>query len=171
VASAQTELRATAFSYALLGALFFAFGVMLIAFSWTGSWSRLWHAVGADCSSVASFGATAILLWVLAALSLRFLALNRIWQLATFAASLLIALWNIGGAVRQTLHPFVVSIGLLTIGGGVRERSVVSRRGCWKTQYASVTSPVIVSRKRRFTRRPADCALGRVEIVRDIPRA
>jgi hypothetical protein len=109
VASAQTELRATAFSYALLGALFFAFGVMLIAFSWTGSWSRLWDAVGADCSSVASFGATAILLWVLAALSLRFLALNRIWQLATFAASLLIALWNIGGAVRQTLHPFVVS--------------------------------------------------------------
>ena len=107
--SAPTELRATALSYALLGALFFAFGAMLVAFSWTGSWSRLWHDVGPDYYSVASFSAVAILLWVLATLSLRFLALNRTWQLATFATSLLIALWNIGGAVRQTLHPFAVS--------------------------------------------------------------
>jgi hypothetical protein len=109
LASALTELRATAISYALLGALFFGFGAMLVTFTWSGSWARLWQDLAPDYQSVASFGALALAQWSLAALSLRFLTLGRGWQLLTIAASLLLALWNIGGAVRQTVHPVAVS--------------------------------------------------------------
>jgi hypothetical protein len=102
MASAPAELRATAFSYALLGALSLGLGATLVSFTWSGSWRRLWYDL--NYSEVATFGALAILLGALAGLSLRYLALGRTWRFVTFGASLLLALWNLGGALRLTLR-------------------------------------------------------------------
>jgi hypothetical protein len=93
-----------AFSYALLGALFFGLAATLGTFTWSGSWSRLWHDIGTDPDkSLAWFLALALGLWVLAGLSLRYFTLGRGWRAATLAASLLLTFWNMGGAVRITI--------------------------------------------------------------------
>jgi hypothetical protein len=102
--NARGQLGAVAFSYALLGALYCFFAASLIDFSWTGSWSQLWQDLGAySANSVALFGGIALGHWILAGLSLRYLALDRTWRGLTLIASLLLALWNIGAAVRLTI--------------------------------------------------------------------
>ena len=104
LANALSQLRAVAFSYALLGVMFFVFAAMLVIFTWSGSWSRLWHDIGNDSAgSLASFSGIAVGHWVLAGLSLRYLRLGRGWRGFTLAASIFLALWNIGGAVRLTI--------------------------------------------------------------------
>jgi hypothetical protein len=104
LSSARSQLRAVSFSYALLGALFFFFAASLVAFTWSGSWSRLWHDLGSySGSSVGLFGSIALGHWILAGMSLRYLTLGQRWRVVTLGASFLLALWNIGGAVRLTI--------------------------------------------------------------------
>jgi len=99
-----SQLRAVALSYALLGALFFFFAASLVAFTWSGSWSQLWHDLGNySANSVGLFVGIALGHWVLAGLSLRYLTLGPRWRNVTLGASILLALWNIGGAVRLAI--------------------------------------------------------------------
>jgi hypothetical protein len=102
MASAKTELRAVAFCYALLGFLFFGRWATLLRFSWPEH--RFWHAL--DFSPVAIFAALIAVLWLLAALSLRYIALDRNRQYLSFGASLLLVLWSVVAALWQTLRPF-----------------------------------------------------------------
>jgi hypothetical protein len=104
LANARSELRAVAFSYALLGGLFFFFSASLVVFTWSGSWLRLWHDLSQySANSVALFGGIAFGHWFLAGLSLRYLTVGPRWRGITLAASLFLVLWNIGGAARQTI--------------------------------------------------------------------
>jgi hypothetical protein len=103
MASAKTELRAVALSYALLGFLFVGLWATLFRFTWPGSWHPFWHAL--DFSIVAIFAAISGILFLLAALSMRYFALGRNWQFITFGASLLLALWSVAAALWQTLRP------------------------------------------------------------------
>lgn len=106
----RVELRGIALSYALLGTLSFALGAILIAIAWSGSWARLWHdVVVPEYLTLSSFAAFAVLLWTLAGLSLRYLELSRTWRFATLGVSVVLTLWNIGGAVRETIRPPEVS--------------------------------------------------------------
>ena len=103
MASAKTELRAVAFSYALLGSLSTGLWATLLPFWWPGSWHGFWHDL--DYSTFAIFAAISGFLWLLAALSLRYFALGRNWQFITFGASLLLVLWSVAAALWQTLRP------------------------------------------------------------------
>jgi hypothetical protein len=107
MASAQTELRATAVFYALLGTLSVGLGLIILRWTWSGLWEPTLDHYSSEARIAASVG---IFLWLLAALSLRYRSLSRIWQFPTFGGSLFLSLWTLGTAVLQTLHPVEIVI-------------------------------------------------------------
>jgi hypothetical protein len=101
---APAALRAVALSYALLGLLFLALAAMLVVFTWP-AWSGpfLWQNLRSPgARSIASYASITIGLWILAWLSLRYVALSFVWRAVTLAASAIPALWTIVGAVKVT---------------------------------------------------------------------
>jgi hypothetical protein len=99
--NALGQIRGVAFCYALLGVMFFVIAAILVTLTWSGSWSHLLHDIGGDSDNYfAWFSGIALGHWTLAELCFRYSALPRWWRGFTLAASLFLALWNIGGAVR-----------------------------------------------------------------------
>lgn len=91
-----------ALTYALLGTLFIGLAAALVIISG----ANFWDAITGDDPNHYFFkiGGVAVGHWALAFLSLRYATLSSWWKGATFAVSLILALWNISGAVNSVIH-------------------------------------------------------------------
>ena len=102
---ALSQLRVVAISYALLGVLLVACATMLVWFTWP-AWAGpfLWHDLGGPTArAIAAYISLGVGFWVLAWMTLLYLALSAAWRGVTLGASALVALWCIVSAVEATL--------------------------------------------------------------------
>jgi hypothetical protein len=91
-------LRAVAWFYALLGVLAVACAVVIVGLS-----PYVGGGVRAQSTPLTIYIVLAVTFWVLAWLSLRYLVLSSGWQAFAIAASILLALLGLSGAVQVTL--------------------------------------------------------------------
>jgi hypothetical protein len=105
--SALTQVRVAAAVYALLGLLATAAAVVLIRSTWplmSAALTPREFVRGAGIATSVSIG-VAIAFWVMAALSLRYLALTQLSRSLTFWASFLITLYGTLEGIQVTFGP------------------------------------------------------------------
>ena len=99
-----TQLRIVAVVYALLGVLATAALIVLMKSVWPG-WTggSSWEGFGRGAArAVAVSTSFAVVFWLLALLSFRYLALSRAWRSLALVSSLVVLLWFILAGIAVT---------------------------------------------------------------------
>src|SRR5690348_13238206 len=118
MAAPLRRVRTVALSYAILGTMYIVIIAMLGVALWTGSWLRLWHDL-ADTphSALTGVGALAAVNASMAGLAFWYLSLSRLFRVITLAASLILSVLAVAGAISVLVqrHAVVAPVSIPTL--------------------------------------------------------
>jgi len=128
------ELRAVSASYAILAVLFLVTAALFMNFGAPGSPESM-------AAPVSIYGSLAVAHALLATLIWRYRRLTVFWRCSVLAVSFILALWQVGGALREYFVPPTVSF--ISVASLVGMKWLLALAYClcayllWKAQRAS----------------------------------